>query len=281
MKLKDLVKETKVTDNKIEHKEVPIDKLDAMLDYQRDIDMKRVERLSDDEYFDENEVDEVKVSVREDGSMKVCDGQHTIAILKMRGWTTVPCELRYGLTIEKENDWFTITNTKEKKQNRKRTLTSQINGTYKKNKDEQDFYNCIKALGLKLDIFGEEPGNDYKIKCSAKLLNVYKEYSAKNKVDDFVECMDLVKCCWNGKSKSLQWNYIRGMFDFYETYKGVFDNKRFITSVGKKSPSIIKEIADNDKYTKKTSLKYAKIYVNEYNSGLNKNKRLKMSLLED
>ena len=71
MKLKDLVKGTKVTDNKIAHKEVPIDKLDAMLNYQRDIDMKRVEKLSSDEYFDENEVDEVKVSVREDGSMKV------------------------------------------------------------------------------------------------------------------------------------------------------------------------------------------------------------------
>lgn len=281
MKLKDLVKGTKVTDNKIAHKEVPIDKLDSMLNYQRDIDMKRVERLSSDEYFDENEVDEVKVSVREDDSMKVCDGQHTIAILKMRGWTTVPCELRYGLTIEEENDWFTITNTKEKPQNRKRTLTSQINGTYEKHKIEQDFNNCIKALGFKLDIFGEEPGNDYKIKCPAKLLEVYKEYSSRNDVDGFIECMDLVKGCWNGNSKSLQLNYIRGMFDFYETYKGIFDNKRLITSVGKKSPSIIKEIADNDKYTKKPSLKYAKIYVNEYNSGLNKNKRLKMSLLED
>lgn len=184
MKLKDLVKGTKVTDNKIAHKEVPIDKLDAMLNYQRDIDMKRVEKLSSDEYFDENEVDEVKVSVREDGSMKVCDGQHTIAILKMRGWTTVPCELRYGLTIEEENDWFTITNTKEKPQNRKRTLTSQINGTYEKNKIEQDFNNCIKALGFKLDIFGEEPGNDYKIKCPAKLLDIV----------DILEELKIIKC---------------------------------------------------------------------------------------
>ena len=110
---------------------------------------------------------------------------------------------------------------------------------------------------------------------------MYKEYSLRNDVESFVECMDLIKGCWDGNSKSLQWNFIRGMFDFYETYKGVFDNKRFITSVGKKSPSTIKEIADNDKYTKKPSLKYAKIYVSEYNSGLAKNKRLKMSLLED
>lgn len=281
MRLKDLVKGTNVIEGKIDHKEVPIGKLDAMLNYQRDIDMKRVAMLSSDEYFDENEVDEVKVSVRQDGSMKVCDGQHTIAILKMRGWKTVPCELRYGLSVEEENDWFTITNTKEKPQNRKRTLTSQINGTYEKNKSEQDFNNSIKALGFKLDIFGEEAGNDYKIKCPAKLLEVYKEYSCNKNTDDFVDCMDLIKSCWNGNPKSLQWNFIRGMFDFYETYKNTFDKKRFVTSVGKKTPSSIKEMADNDKYTKKPSLKYAKIYVSEYNSGLAKNKRLKMSLLED
>lgn len=281
MRLKDLVKGTNVIEGKIDHKEVPIEKLDAMLNYQRDIDMKRVAILSSDEYFDENEVDEVKVSVRQDGAMKVCDGQHTIAILKMRGWKTVPCELRYGLSVEEENDWFTITNTKEKPQNRKRTLTSQINGTYEKNKSEQDFNNTIKALGFKLDIFGEESGNDYKIKCPAKLLEVYKEYSTNKNVNGFVECMDLIKGCWNDNSKSLQWNFIRGMFDFYETYKDGFDKKRFVASVGKKTPYSIKEMADNDKYTKKPSLKYVKIYVNEYNSGLAKNKRLKMSLLED
>ena len=77
----------------------------------------------------------------------------------------------------------------------------------------------------------------------------------------FIECMDLVKGCWNGNSKSLQWNYIRGMFDFYETYKGIFDNKRLITSVGEKSPSIIKEIADNDKYTKETIFKICKRFM--------------------
>lgn len=281
MKLTDLVKGAKVNSNKIGHKDVPIEKLDSMLNYQRDIDMKRVELLSSDDVFDENEVDEVKVSVREDGSMKVCDGQHTIAILKMRGYKTVPCELRYGLTVEEENDWFTITNTKEKPQNRKRTLTSQINGTYEKNKEEQDFNNCVKAIGFKLDIFGEESGNDFKIKCPAKLLEVYKMYASKNDVDGFVKCMDLIKSCWNGNSKSLQWNFIRGIFDFYETYRDKFDTKRFVISVGKKDPSSIKEMASNDKYTKKPSLKYAKIYVNEYNSGLSKSKRLKMSLLED
>lgn len=283
MKLKDLVRETNIKGIriKIEHKEVPIDKLDSMLNYQRDIDMKRVEKLSSDEYFDENEVDEVKVSVREDGSMKVCDGQHTVAILKKRGWKTVPCELRYGLTIEEENDWYNITNRKEKPQTRKRTLTSQINGTYEKNKEEQDFNNCIKSLGYKLDIYGEEPGNNFKISCPSKLLELYKEYSTNDKINEFVECLDIVKSCFKGNKLSLQWTFLRGMFDFYETYKNEFDRKRFVKYLSKLEPKDIKVKIDTDIYTKKTSLKYAKFFVSEYNSGLAKNKKLKMSKLED
>lgn len=278
MKLKEITKEIK---KKIEHKNVPINQLDSMLDYQREIDMAFVERISKDEYFDEREVNEVKVSVRSDGALKVCDGQHTIAILKMRGWTTVPCELRYGLTIEEENDWFTITNTKERTQSRKRTLTTQINGTYEKNKDKKDFNNCIKSLGFKLNIYGEKPGNIYKISCPAKLLEVYKNYNTLNKLDDFVECLDIIKSCFSGDPLSLQWNFLRGMFDFYETYKDDFDRKRFIKSVGKYAPKDIKTKAELDTYTKKPSLKYAKLFVNEYNSGISKTKKLKMSKLED
>lgn len=280
MKLRDIMNKM---DNKtrIEHKDVSIEKLDSMLDYQRDIDMGRVELISSDEIFDENEVDEIKVSVRFDGSMKVCDGQHTIAILKRRGWSTVPCELRYGLTIEEENDWFNITNTKEKTQSKKRTLTSQIHGTYEKNKDEQDFYNCIKSLGFKLDIFGEESGSDYKIMCPANLLNVYKEYQKSDAVDNFVECMDILKTCFMGDTYSLKWNFIRGIFDFYETYRNEFDRERFIKVFNKKTAKDIKVNAENDNYTKKPSLKYAKVFVSDYNSNLAKNKRLKMSQLED
>ena len=185
MKLKEMLQSTGINGRiKVERKRVPIDKLDSMLDYQRDIDMAFVEEKSRDDVFDENEVSIVLISVRQDGSMKVCDGQHTIAILKKRGYTMVECELRYGLTIQEENDWFNVENTKRRNQSRKRTLTAQINGTYEKNKEEQDFNNCIKSLGFKLDIYGEEPGNTYKIGCPAKLLEVYKTYSKSNRSEN-------------------------------------------------------------------------------------------------
>lgn len=278
MKLRDVVTEI---EKKVEHKDIPINQLDSMLNYQRDIDMAFVEKKSSDDEFDEKEVDEVKVSVRSDGSYKVCDGQHTVAILKKRGWLTAPCELRYGMTIEEENDWFSVTNTKSRAQARKRTLTSQINGTYEKNKDEQDFYACIKSIGFKLDIYGEQPGDDFKIGCPARLLEVYKDYITNKSQSDFIECMDIIKTCFKGDPLSLQWNFIRGIFDFYETFKNDIDRRRLITTVGSASPEYIRTQAKSDLYTNKSSLKYAKIFVAIYNTNLSKSKRLKMSKLED
>lgn len=282
MKLKEVLKVTgKNEKGKIERKSVPIDKLDSMLDYQRDIDMAFVEEKSKDEVFRESEVSIVLVSVRPDGSMKVCDGQHTIAILKKRGYTMVQCELRYGLTEQEENDWFNIENTKRRGQSRKRTLTAQINGTYENNKDEQDFNNCVKSLGFKLDIYGEESGNDFKIGCPAKLLNVYKDYSINDKIDEFVECLDIVKSCFNGEPSSLQWSFLRGIFDFYETYSTEFDRKRLVEVLSRENIRDIKKDAESDIRTKKTSMKYAKLFVEKYNYKLSKSKQLKMSKLDD
>jgi hypothetical protein len=272
---------TKGTGKIVEHKDIPINKLDAMLCYQRDIDMSFVEEKSRDDVFDEKEVNEVKVSVRSDGSYKVCDGQHTIAILNKRGWTTAPCELRYGLSIEEENDWFTTTNTKSRTQSRKRTLTSQINGTYKKNKTEQDFNNCIKSLGFKLNIYNEDSGSAFKIGCPIKLLEVYKTYCENNNLDGFIECLDIIRTCFNGDPSSLQWNCLRGMFDFYEAYGDQFDKKRLVTVLKKIPPADLKIRTDKDTYTKKSSLRYARLFANEYNFGLSKDRKLKMSKLED
>lgn len=281
MKLKEMLKATNTNVKKTERKRVPIDKLDSMLNYQRDIDMGFVEENSKDGVFKESKVSIVLVSVRPDGSMKVCDGQHTIAILKRRGYTTVECELRYGLTEQEENDWFSDENTKRRTQSRKRTLTAQINGTYEEHKDEQDFYNCLKSLGFKLDIYGEKSGSDFKVGCSASLLNLYKQYIKDSKKEQFVECMDIHKTSFNGNSVSLQWSFLRGMFDFYETYVDEFDRKRLVEVLSRENVRDIKREAESDIRTKKTSLKYAKVFVEKYNYKLAKKKMLKMSKLDD
>ena len=67
MKLKEVLKTSGKSGRiKIERKSVPIDKLDSMLNYQRDIDMAFVEEKSRDDVFRESEVSVVLVSVRPD-----------------------------------------------------------------------------------------------------------------------------------------------------------------------------------------------------------------------
>ena len=266
---------------KKEYKNIPLDELESMADYQRPLNHTFIEEKSKPGVFDKDAVECPKISVRNDGTRKMGDGQHTVGIVRRVGWKSIRCELRYGLTEQEENDWFAQENTKRQPQSSKRILTAKIRGTYEKNKDEQNFYNCLKSLGYKLDIYGEESGNDFKIGCSASLLNLYKEYVKLGKTEQFIECLDIIKSCFNGNPISLQWSFLRGMFDFYETYCEEFDRKRFIVSIGKFSAKDIKTKIDTDIYTKKTSLKYAKFFVDEYNNKLSKTKRLKMSKLED
>lgn len=266
---------------KKEYKNIPLDELDSMTDYQRPLNHAFIEENSKPGVFDKDAVECPKISVRNDGTRKMGDGQHTVGIVRRVGWKFIRCELRYGLTEQEENDWFAQENTKRQPQSSKRILTAQIRGTYEKNKDEQDFYNCLKSLGFKLNIFGEETGSDYKINCTASLLNLYKEYVSANKKEKFIECMDIHKTAFNGNPTSLQWSFIRGMFDFYETYDKEFDRKRLLNVLSISDPLSIKKEADSDTYTDKTSTKYAKIFVSKYNYKVPKTKRLKMSKLED
>ena len=266
---------------KKEYKNIPLDELESMADYQRPLNHNFIEEKSKPGIFDKDAVECPKISVRNDGTRKMGDGQHTVGIVRRVGWKSIRCELRYGLTEQEENDWFAQENTKRQPQSSKRILTAKIRGTYEKNKDEQDFYNCLKSLGYKLDIYGEESGSDFKIGCSASLLNLYKEYVKLGKTEQFIECLDIIKSCFNGNPISLQWSFLRGMFDFYEAYENEFERKRLISVLSTLNVSSIKKDAESDTYTDKTSMKYAKFFVSKYNYKISKSKRLKMSKLED
>lgn len=266
---------------KKEYKNIPLDELESMADYQRPLNYTYIEEKSKTGIFDKDAVECPKISVRNDGTRKMGDGQHTVAIVRRVGWKSIRCELRYGLTEQEENDWFAQENTKRQPQSSKRILTAKIRGTYDKNKLEQDFYNCLKSIGFKLDIYGEEVGRDLKIGCSASLLGLYKKYIDSNKKEQFIECLDIHKTIFNGDPVSLQWNFLRGMFDFYETYYGEFDNRRLIDALSIENTRNIKKDAESDIRTKKTSIKYAKLFVEKYNYKLPKKKQLKMSKLDD
>ena len=266
----------------IEHLQVPIDFLDSALDYQRSINMKFVKEKASDEVFDEREVEEVKVSARRDGTMRVCDGQHTVAILKLRGYHYARCEVRYGLTSEEENDWFDMINTKFRTQTKKRTLTAKMNGSYEKHKIEHNLNKIMERLGFTLDLYGTSTKKEYKICCPTHLLNIFKaRLNNPDSLFSFVECMKLLRNTFQGDPISLQLNFMDGMFAFYDTYGIDIDNKRFIRVMQKHTPAKIKTIVQNDLSLNKNAVKYGKVFVDIYNKGLKKEKKLKVSKLYD
>lgn len=271
------IKEVFIKDEtKRKYKVVDIELLHSGLAYQRPIDNSFVEDKVKN--FNENDVDPPKVSYR-DGKYNVVDGQHTITICKSVGWKKIRCEIREGLTVAEENEWFVITNTKHRPQSKNRIL----NGRYYSGSDEKlnTLITCLSAVGYKLrtpdiqDTFGL-------ISASDTIENIFSELGKET----FLDFITLHSAIWNGDKLSLQASFLKGFAKFYMTYFEQIDTKRCITIFSKsnskqKSPSDIKKEADDDRYTKDVGIRYAKVFTKYYNSNLSKERKLKMSKLED
>lgn len=279
-KILDLTERTKKVRLKKVHgkevKEINISWLESMTINRRPVAKDFIIEKSNDEVFDDNLVELVKISVRQNGHFKIIDGNNTIAICKNRGYKKILCELRYGLTLKEENDWFSLENTKSKHQPKKSIWTFRINGTYDKNMDQQNFNNTIEAIGYRLGLYGEKLG-DGCINCIDTLFQIFKRTATQ----EFINIMSLHRSCFRGNNISLQANFLQGMFLFFETYKDKIDDKRFIMVFWKIDSKTLKKEAVSDVYTKNTPLKYAKVFAKYYNIRLSKQKQLKISVLED
>lgn len=143
------------------------------------------------------------------------------------------------------------------------------------------FEHYVKALGFTLDEYRAYPKRKYCICCVASLRSAYGEYKGHNKIDKFVNNLELIKTCFDGKESSLQWAFIKGMFIFCDVYEEQLSIERIVKVFTCIDSDDIKKEAKSDKYTAQLYLKYTKVFVNKYNKGLKKDKRLKMSALDD
>lgn len=263
-------------ENKRNFKWIDMELLHSGLTYQRPIDNSFIEDKVKN--FNKNEVDPPCVSYR-NGKYNVVDGQHTIVICKTVGWKKIKCEVREGLSVEEENDWFVITNTKHRAQSKNRIL----NGRYFSGVDNNlnTLIKCLSSVGYKLRT-ADIDNKSGVINASETIENIFSDM----KEESFIRFIALHQAIWNGEDFSLQASFLKGFAKFYTTYVEVFDEKRCITVFSKankkrKSPSDIRKEADDDKYTKDIGIRYARIFVNYYNSSLAKCNKLKMSKLED
>lgn len=263
-------------ENKRNFKWIDMELLHSGLDYQRPIDNAFIEDKV--KHFDKNEVVPPCVSYR-NGKYNVVDGQHTIVICKTVGWKKMKCEVREGLTIEDENNWFVVTNTKHRSQSKNRIL----NGRYFSGTDKtlNDLIKCLSSVGYKLKT-ADIIDNLGVIIASDTIENVFCEMGEET----FMRFISLHQSIWNGEDFSLQASFLKGFAKFYSTYMDQFEEKRCITVFSKinqkrKTPSDIRKEADDDKYTKDVGIRYAKVLVKYYNSSLSRDNKLKMSKLED
>jgi hypothetical protein len=268
--IKDLFGNGKEKEVKRNFEMVDINLLHSGLKYQRKLDEKFIRDTL--KKFDKNEVNAPLVSLR-DGKYNVVDGQHTIAICKEKGWNRIRCEIRKNLTEEEESQWFNVTNTKHRPQSKSSILNSRYFG------NDEELNKLIKALasvGYKLKTV-DITDSDGVIDASVTIESIYNEM----KQDDFVNCLTLHQGVWNGEKESLKASFLKGMFKFHNTYKTNIDEKRFVKALSKCTAEKIKVEAETDKFTKDIAVKYARVLVAYYNKGIQKDKQLKISLLED
>lgn len=262
-----------------EHVELPIERLNSALSYQRKINKSFVYEKAKDGVFDEREVEEIKVSARQDGSYRICDGQHTVAILAMRGYKTAKCEVRYGLSDKEESDWFTMLNTKHRPQTQRRILISKILGTEDKNGTAHKFYSLVTYAGFEIDLDGSSPKGKNKINCPLFLFNIFKQHLKNNNVRDFYNALIALKYTFHGDPVSLQKNFIDGFFKFYDTYNDRIKLERLMKVMSKTTPDKIKSDIENMRSHEDVKMKYARFFTDSYNKGLKQENKLNVGWL--
>lgn len=94
---------------KTEIKSLPLASLCTTNEYQRAYKSGKEKLLA--EGFDESACQQILISARENGSLVIIDGRHTVAAAMRRGIKSLNCKVVHGLSIEEEARLFRLRNT--------------------------------------------------------------------------------------------------------------------------------------------------------------------------
>lgn len=133
---------------------------------QRDYDPAWAQDLAN--RFDPDKIQTPHVSIRDDGSKWLMDGQHTVGAMRLVGWgdQSLQCWIYRGLTVEQEADMYLSLNDR-KTQTALNKFKVAVNAGYP---DESDIDRIARNLGLHVGTDGEAGG----MTCPGALTRVYK-----------------------------------------------------------------------------------------------------------
>lgn len=250
--------------NEVTHKYTQLNtkQLKVDMDYQRDLDPKRVKSIA--EHFNPHKVNAIKVSHR-DGAYWIFDGQHTAKVLILRNGNEdlmVECKVYEGLTKEEEAELFARQNEYEKKVPK----NSEMKALYAaKDVEITELKRLVESCGFIFDFSKNQATN--RIVCCDLVYKIFQ----KSRENDFRAMLSIIKSSWNGLPESLRKEIIGGMYVFYSTYKDEFDNEAAIRKFSKTNP--IEIYRDGKVYSAYPgNSKYAYVLTTIYNKGQRKEK---------
>lgn len=228
--------------------------------YQRDLDVKRVDKIAKD--FSGDIFNEPKVSYR-DGCYWVFDGQHSVAAWrKIHNGTDSPvvCKVFKGMTWLEECEAFVNQNGIQ----RDPTTNDKLRAAYNsKNPDVCDMVRRAELCGFKVDFqLGKIPS---RIVCTATLFRAYKAIPP----DAFQDMVLSVKEAWFGDLDAVSQQIIGGMAAFYRAYYGHFKHDDLVNSLKRVSPA---EIIRNGKSFTSRGNTYGKEILKAYNKKRHSNR---------
>ena len=222
----------------VEPRLVPSHMLKLDLNYQRKVDMERVQEIVDN--FNHCIVNPLKVSHR-DGQYFVFDGGHTLMALKYmnkdKDSFPVECRVYENLTYEEENQLFAMQTGYAKPISVKNEMKALQNA---KDQETLDIVQATEDTGLNLAIRENTEGS---IRAIGKARNLYRKYGE----DIYSAALSLIRETWGGKSSSLTANMLGGVCVFLKEFGSEYSYDRFLRKLKEKNPVDIRTMAKRGK----------------------------------
>lgn len=245
-----------------EHKNIVPSVLNVDPIYQRNLNQVWVKRICD--HWDFDRVRTPWVSMREDGSLYIVDGQHTVAAWQIMCGPNTPilCKVYRGLTYDEEVTMF-LNQAKDVHPVSKLTL---LNSMYQTGDvDVNDMVRAASEAGVEVKF---ESGGPAFGRCVAAvaLYQMWKTLSRR----DFVEALQVITAAWQGQKESYAAGIIKGMTNIYKKYKGQFKPIEMRKALSKNSPNYyIREAKD---MVGSEAVRYEKLFLRAYNGRKSANK---------
>lgn len=231
--------------------------------YQRELDLKRVDRIVKE--FDGDIFNEPKVSYR-GGVYWVFDGQHSIAAWrKITGDADKPifCKVFKGMTWLEECEAFVKQNGIKADPTTNQKLRAQYNARHPQ---VVDMKARAELCGFVVDFSTSKTAT--RIICVSTLFRAYNTLGP----DAYLDMLTAIRDSWFGDMDAVSRQIITGMMAFYKNYYGNFRQEDLVTSLKRVTPA---EILRNGKsFTSRTNT-YGKEILKIYNI------RRKANRLED